>query len=126
MKGKLGKMLRAGLTCGLLLLAASVGKAQEAQVGQVIITLPAEQGAWWTENVGTEDFSEGVIHLHAEDVKKAAITSKKEMYNNEWSVTFDFKLSLAEPGKEGDTKGANKGLWLGYQYSSMPQVLNQN
>lgn len=92
----------------ILLAAAPAALAQEAQVGQVVVNLPGEESEWFLE--GKVEFVEGEIHLVSTDLKRATITSKFSLPDDEFTVQFDFRISSER------TTGQHNGMHAAYRH----------
>lgn len=103
----------AALTLAICLFSVSPpASAQEAQVGQVVVKLPASESGWFLE--GKPVFSDGIIALNSTDIKRVAVISKSAVGNAPFSLTFDFLISSA------DTTGQHNGMHVAWRYPTKP------
>ncbi|MBI3911276.1 MAG: hypothetical protein HY320_10125 [Armatimonadetes bacterium] len=103
----------------LAALLAVPAAAQDAQVGQVIVRMPAAKGTWVTENVPDESFKDNTIHLLAKDIKTAKITSKTKLPNEDFEVALEFQVSST------DTQGQHNGMWIGFRYPTKAEYWSE-
>lgn len=106
MWGSRGVALAVALT-GLVFPLGHCG-AQDAQVGQVVVSLPAQQGKWFAQ--GNVKFDNDAIHLASTDLKRASVLSKRAVANDAFTLAFEFRVSSQ------DTTGQHNGMHVGHRY----------